>query len=56
MVIESVDVASYKIRMGTENIVGVHLPIFEPYVTSLQGMKTVFNIVYFMYNLICYGY
>lgn len=41
MVIESVDVASYKIRMGTENIVGVHLPVFEPYVTSVQGMFTV---------------
>jgi len=30
MVIQSADQASYKVRMKTENVVGVHLPLFEP--------------------------
>lgn len=38
MVIEGVDVASYKVKLSTENIVGVSLPVFEPYVQGTQGM------------------
>jgi len=30
MVIQSADQASYKVKLKTENIVGVHLPLFEP--------------------------
>jgi len=30
VVIQSADTASYKVRMKTENVVGVHLPLFEP--------------------------
>ena len=30
MIIQSVASASYKVKMATENVVGVHLPVFEP--------------------------
>jgi len=30
MVIQSADQANYKVRLKTENIVGVHLPLFDP--------------------------
>jgi V-type H+-transporting ATPase subunit D len=30
MVIESVDQASFKLKMGSDNVVGVLLPVFEP--------------------------
>jgi len=37
MIIQSVSTASYKVRLTTENVVGVHLPIFDPFKEDKQS-------------------
>jgi V-type H+-transporting ATPase subunit D len=36
MVIETVDQPTFKLKMGTDNVVGVMLPVFEPLIETTQ--------------------
>lgn len=36
MIIEAVDQPTFKLKMGTDNVVGVMLPVFEPMVDAQQ--------------------
>jgi len=39
MVIENVDQPTFKLKMGTENVVGVKLPVFEPWASTAQSRE-----------------
>lgn len=37
--IENVDQPTFKLKMGTENVVGVKLPVFEPWASTAQSRE-----------------
>lgn len=39
MVIENVDQPTFKLKMGTDNVVGVKLPVFEPWASTAQSRE-----------------